>query len=101
MVHIFERIEHRINTEDCFITRPSGTRAIERQPWERRQNQEIAYRPVVTFHYHTGGRLARPIGSSEIVSEHGGDASKHTNRYSRPNFLVMLVDQVGKIIIHV
>lgn len=96
-VRVFERTKHNVTTGDSFTIGPTAIRAIERWPWMRQRNQEIAYHPMIAFHSHTGERLAGPIDLSEIVSENGGDASKHIYRHSRPKFHRMLLDQLGII----
>jgi 2-polyprenyl-6-methoxyphenol hydroxylase-like FAD-dependent oxidoreductase len=68
-----------------------------------KENEEIAYDPMIAYHKHTGERIAGPLYFKELLSTNVRTEMmpKRIYRHSRPKFHAMLLGQLQKIGIEV
>jgi len=64
-----------------------------------KENEEIAYKPLLAYHKHSGERIAGPMPVEELFSTKiNADAlSRRVFRHSRPKFHAMLLKQLRSI----
>lgn len=93
-VRICERASKNLTTGDSFTIGHSAIRAIKEWPWMAQQNEAIRQNMLVAFHDQTGERKMGPIEMEDLVA---GSAEKNVERYSRPKFHAMLLEQLERV----
>jgi hypothetical protein len=98
--------DHVDTTEgDSFAIGPSATGVFKNWPEMMKENEEIAYDPLVAYHNQSGERIAKPVSFQEAflkkdlkdLKDSKDSAPQKMWRHSRPKFHNMLLKQLSRI----
>ncbi|KAK0367739.1 FAD binding domain protein [Colletotrichum limetticola] len=98
-VRVFERSEYNITTGDSFSIGQPAIDALHHWPWMAKKNQEIVRNPLMAIHNQAGIRQLGPMELTNMIA--GGADFSPIWRHSRPKFHDMLLQQLGRIGLHV